>query len=138
MSQSVSEWVSEIIRYRAAASQLKIRAPVNFIHPCVNVRIHFFFIRNVCSGWGSSFLKFLAFEPIFFLFFFLIMGVLRLIFLIFFLNFWCSKAIFSYFFKYFTEICYPGLENGPHNVKMWPILYFYAFMVYFWPKTNNI
>ena len=27
------------------------------------------------------------------------------------LTFWCFKAIFSYFFKYFTDIYYPGLEN---------------------------
>ena len=26
--------------------------------------LHFFFIRNVCSGWGSRFLKLSTFEPI--------------------------------------------------------------------------
>ena len=31
------------------------------------VGILFFFIRNVCSGWGSRFLKLSTFEPIFFL-----------------------------------------------------------------------
>ena len=61
-----------------------------------------FFIRNVCSGWGSRFLKLSTFEPIFFLFFFLISANLRVNFLIFFLSFWCSEAAF---FKYFTEIC---------------------------------
>merc|ERR1712208_19931 len=65
-------------------------------------------------------------------------GALRLIFLIFFLYFLCSKAIFSYFFEYFTEICYQGLENRPHILKIGPILYFFAFMVYFWTKTNYI
>ena len=81
---------------------------------------------------------FSPFKPYFFLFFFLILCVLRLNFLKFFLNFWCSKAIFSYFFKYFMEICYPGLENWPRIVKILPILYYYAFLVYFWPKTYTI
>ena len=97
-----------------------------------------FFIRTLCFWWGSNFLKLSPFKPYFFLFFFLILCVLRLNFLKFFLNFWCSKAIFSYFFKYFMEICYPGLENWPRIVKILPILYYYAFLVYFWPKTYTI
>ena len=97
-----------------------------------------FFIRTLCFWWGSNFLKLSPFKPYFFLFFFLILCVLRLNFLKFFLNFWCSKAIFSYFFKYFMEICYPGFENWPRIVKILPILYYYAFLVYFCPKTYNI
>ena len=55
---------------------------------------HFFFIRTLCFCFSSSFLKFLSFEPDFFLFFFLISRVLRLKFLIFFLSFWYSDAAF--------------------------------------------
>ena len=85
----------------------------------VHTRVHsVFFIRTLCFWWGSNFLKLSPFKPYFFLFFFLILCVLRLNFLKFFLNFWCSKAIFSYFFKYFMDICYPGLENWPHIVKI--------------------
>ena len=70
----------------------------------------FFFIRTLCFCWGSSFLNFSTFEPVFFLFFFLAWAVLRLNFLIFFLNFWCSDSVFSTFLKYFSEICNQGLK----------------------------
>ena len=76
-----------------------------------NWHLHFFFfIRTLCFCWGSSFLNFSTFEPVFFLFFFLAWAVLRLNFLIFFLNFWCSDSVFSTFLKYFSEICNQGLK----------------------------
>ena len=70
----------------------------------------FFFIRTLCFCWGSSFLKFLSFEPDFFLFFFLISRVLRLKFLIFFLSFWCSEAAFFKNFQVFYRNMYLGTQ----------------------------
>ena len=55
----------------------------------------FFFIRTLCFCKGSSFLNFLTFEPIFFLY----SAVLRPNFLIFFLNFRWSGVVFSKFFE---------------------------------------
>ena len=139
----------EFLDPKEAEKSTKTHRSFFFNHPLIvknvsktssiqELSIHFFFIRTLCFWWGSNFLKLSPFKPYFFLFFFLILCVLRLNFLKFFLNFWCSKAIFSYFFKYFMDICYPGLENWPRIVKILPILYYYAFLVYFWPKTYNI
>ena len=86
-------------------------SPTKFLNPktgltknilCTQITL-IFFIRNVCSGWGSRFLKLSTFEPIFFLNFSQFEGEFSYFFLI----FWCFKAIFSYFSnilqKYVTQ-----------------------------------
>ena len=62
---------------------------------CKRFTLFFFFIRTLCFCKGSSFLNFLTFEPIFFLY----SAVLRLNFLMFFLNFQWSEVVFSKFFE---------------------------------------
>ena len=61
----------------------------------------FFFIRTLCFWWGSNFLKLSPFKPYFFLFFFLILCVLRLNFLKFFLKFFQIRAL--NFLKTYTK-----------------------------------